>query len=254
MATDSSSVGPLRIPWAAPGADVDFADRTLVGLLDYLGHWLRASLVGTTDAVADACPVGNLFPWDHKGTFVRDEDRRLPLPGLWAWELSSEPTDEWATILYEVVRREIRVQYIYKPIRAPIGERGPKEVIQATGRIFAKATERGRRSDYGFDGDPNGTLIAKSCSWLHWAFKGGRIEPVKMLPAGGQAQAFERKAGDEGVFYLAFTGTFHIWERVELQDADPDEAMGPVALTIATDDDGEGDALDIMERDLPGAS
>lgn len=251
MPTDVSAVGPLPIPWAEASADINFSDRTLVGLLDYLGHWLRVSLVGTTDPVVDACPATNLFPWDHKGTFVRDDDRRLPIPGLWAWELSIEPTDEYATILYEVVRREIRVQYIYKQVRAPIGERGPKEVVQAAGRIFAKATERGRRSDYGFDGAPAGTLIAESCGWRHWKFKGGRIEPVRMMPAGGQAQTFERKLGDEGVFYLAFTATFHIWERIQLQAASVDDVAGPSEFLISHGDDSNPEALPLMDRVVP---
>jgi hypothetical protein len=261
MPTDNTSVGPLSIPVDAGNANEAFQDRTILGLLDYLGHWLRAGLndkLGqmqgpeTSAIVSDVCPVENLFPFNHEGTFVRrNETNAPPLPGMWAWEDSQESSADGATILYDVVRREVRVQYIFPQVMVPKGVNARSGLIPAVSRIMAKAVERGRRSDYGFDGDADGTPIRESCSWLGFAYRGGRAEAAAMLPSGGQSQAATRAAGAEKRFFPSFVGTFWIWERIGLQEPAEADASGPSDFTIAIKDESDDESLDLMERIVP---
>jgi hypothetical protein len=263
MPTDNTTVGPQSLPVASGGANSALEDRTLLGLLDYLGHWLRESLSvktgeqqgpTTSDEIVDACPSSNLFPWNHQGTFVRRIDDALPLPGLWAWEESQERTTDYATILYDVVRREIRVHYIFPQLLVGKGMQARHGLIPAVARVFAKAAERGRRSDYGYDGDAVNTAIWDSCAWRGFKYVGGRFEPAAMLPSGNQTQSAQRAAGAEKRFYPSFVATFHIWERVGLQEADDGEELGIGDFTISVGDDvPDEDAIDLMVRELPAA-
>jgi hypothetical protein len=262
MPTDNTTVGPLALPIASGAANEALEDRTLLGLLDYLGHWLRESLSAkvsdqqgptTSDAIADACPTENLFPWNHHGTFVRrNADDVLPLPGLWAWEESQEATTEHATLLYEVVRREIRVQYIFPQLTAPKGVAARHGLIPAVSRVFAKAAERGRRSDYGFDGDDDNTAIWDSCAWRAFKYRGGQAVAAAMLPSGDRSQGAARAAGAEKRFFPSFVATFWIWERIGLQEPDDGEELGVGDLTISVGDDvPDEDAIDVMVREFP---
>jgi hypothetical protein len=271
MPTDNTTVGPQSLPIAAGAANGSLDDTTLDGLLSYLGHWLRESLneklatqggPTVSAAITDACPVENLFAWNHRGTFVRrDASGALPLPGLWAWEESQEATSEYATLLYEVVRREIRVQYIFPELHLPKGVNARDGLISSVARVFAKAAERGKHSTFGYDDDDIGTPIWESCSWRFWQYRGGRFEPAAMTPGSTQAAASQRAQGAEKRFFPSFVATFWIWERIGLQE--PNEAVadeGTLVIAIAEegdfllddfDDEDFGDAgLDIMERNL----
>lgn len=260
MPSNNTTVGPQSLPVAAGAANAALDDTTLVGLLDYLGFWLRTSLNSklaqqggptTSSAITDACPTTNLFAWNHMGTFVRkNADEALPLPGLWAWEESQETTSEYATLLYEVVRREIRVQYIFPEVMIPKGYNARDGLIPTVARVFAKAAERGKHSAYGYGSDADGTPIWESCSWRFWQYRGGRFEAASMLPGQTSSAASQRAQGAEKRFFPSFVATFWIWERIGLQEAEATDAIadGSMTIQIASDDNETG--LDLMERVL----
>lgn len=264
MPTNTTGVGPLVLPIPTTGANSTLDDTTLVGLLDYLGFWIRLALNAklaeqggptTAGAITNACPAEHLFPWDHQGTFVRalPGGGAVPLPGMWAWDESSEPTTEYATLLYEVVKRTITVQYIFPELSAPKGVVGRNGVLAAVMRAFAKAAEWGRHPTYGFDGDAVNTPIQTSCGWRSWRFKSARQVPVAMLPGTNSvSQSSQRAAGAEKRFFPSLLASFEVWERIELQDASEADDMVPGGLEIQVlDKDISDDALTLMERTLP---
>jgi hypothetical protein len=263
MPTNTTGVGPLTLPIPTTGTNSDLDDVTLVGLLDYLAFWLRLTLNSklaeqggptTAGAITDACPTSHLFPWHHQGTFVRPlpGGGSVPLPGMWAWEESAEPTDEFATLLYDVVKRVITVQYIFPELTAPKGVVGRNGLLAAAMRTFANAAEWGRHPTYGFDGEAVNTPIATSCDWRHWRFKGSKQVLEASLPGtGSTSQAATRAAGAEKRFYPSLLATFEVWERVSLRTASVADDMVPGTTTIQIVDDSISDnALDVMERTL----
>lgn len=263
MPTNTTGVGPLVLPVPTTGADSTLDDTTLVGLLDYLGFWLRLTLDAklaeqggptTAGAVSSACPAEHLFPWDHQGTFVRPlpGGGAVPLPGLWAWDESSEDTTEFATLLYDVIKRTITVQYIFPELTSPKGVVGRNGILAAVMRTFAKAAEWGKHPTYGFDGDAVGTPLQASCGWRTWRFKSAKQTMAATLPnTASSAQSAQRAAGAEKRFYPSLLATFEVWERVGLQEADAADDMVPGDLAIQIVDDSiSDDALTLMERTL----
>ena len=260
MPTDNTTVGPQALPVAAGAANESLDDTTLDGLLAYLRHWLKASLDAklaqqggpeTSAAITDACPEDHVFAWNHRGTFVRkDEAGTKPLPGLWAWEESQESTSEYATLLYEVVRREIRVHYIFPEVMLPKGYNARDGLMPTVARVFAKAAERGKHSTFGYAGADEGTPIWESCGWRHWEYVGGRFEPAAMLPGNTRSAASARAEGAEKRFYPSFLATFRIWERIGLQEPTAADAIADGSLVIQIANDDDETALALMERVL----
>ena len=264
MPTNTSGVGPLVLPVPTTGQNSDLDDATLRGLLDFLGFWLRLSLNDklaeqggptTAGAIASACPTTHLFPWQHQGTFVRPlpGETYAPLPGLWAWEESAEATNEFATMLYECVKRTISVQYIFPELSAPKGIAGRNGLLASVMRTFAKAAEWGRHPTYGFDGDQINTPIATSCGWRNWAFKSARQVLESPMPGtGSTSQSAQRAGGAEKRFYPSLVATFEVWELIHLREPSGSDDMQPGGLIIQVlDEDISENALDVMERDLP---
>lgn len=263
MPTNTTGVGPLVLPVPTTGANSDLDDPTLVGLLAYLGFWVRLTLNdklaeqgGPTvaGAIADACPSSHLFPFDHQGTFVRPlpGETAAPLPGLWAWDESSESTTEYATLLYEVVKRTITVQYIFPELTSPKGVVGRNGVLAAVMRTFAKAAEWGKHPTFGHDGDVVGTPIQNSCGWRYWQFKSAKQTTAASVPgSASSSQSSQRAAGAEKRFFPSLLATFEVWEQIGLQEPDAaDDAIdGDLGIQIV-DDSISDDALPLMERVL----
>lgn len=268
MPTYTSTVGPETLPLPVAGTDSALRDETIVGLLDYLAFWLRTDLSDklaemggptTSAAIIDACPAENLFPWDHGGTFMRVHPSTgattAPLPGMWAWEVSCEPADDYATLLHRsVFRREIRVHYVFPLVQIPDGFNARSGLMSSVGRAFMRAGHFGSHTSYGYDGAPAGEPIWRTLQWR--AFQFVKCEPgrIAVMPSGA-AQNTGGRPGNEGHvqrFYPALSSTWHVWERVEpKQAAYPDDAMQDGTFTILTGDD-VGDTTEILDRVLIG--
>lgn len=233
MPTESNLVGPLMLPVAVAGGDTPLRDQALDGILDYLAHWLKWGLddklaemggPNVASVVTDACPTGNRFPWDHGGSFMRAHDTggvlENPLPGLWAWEESSQWSREFSTLTRDAVERTIKVQYIFPALQAPLGIAARSGVIGAVSRLFWKAAYHGRHSTWAYDGNPAGTQLFRALGLLGFTFVRGRPGRIAATPTAGAAgNGRSRGEGATQRFFPSYEATFSVIEPVGLNAA-----------------------------------
>lgn len=265
------AVGTQTIPLPSVSANAPLRDPTLVGLLDYLGYWIKSALdtrladlqgPESSSTITDACPTGHRFPWDHRGTFMRpqktasDGTMSVPLPGLWAWIESDTTTDEGATLLCEtVMNRVVRVDYVFPEVQLPDGISARSGLVTSVGRIIALALDQGRHPAYGYGSDADGTFITQSLRLMAARFVSG--EPVGLIPrptsSTAGAQGLARSDGAVQRFYPAYQARIHVMERIDPRALVlPDDRLSEMSVTIANGDDAD-DGLDILERVLAAA-
>lgn len=264
-------VGSETIPLQTVSANAPHRDPTLVGLLDYLGFWIKTSLdtrlsefQGPNDSsiISDACPTGHRFPWNHNGTFARPQKvddagtMSVPLPGLWAWVTSETATDEGATLLCEaVLSRVVRVDYIFPELQLPDGINARSGLINSIGRTIALALDQGRHASYGYGSDADGTPICQSLRLLGARFVSGEPKGIITRPTSSTAGAQGHARSDGAVqrFFPVYEATIHVLERVDPRAVVlPDDRLIEGTLTIAQGDDAT-DALDVLDRILSPA-
>lgn len=255
MPSNTSAVGGLTIPVPTGGTDSDLADPTLLGLLDFLGFYIRnglndklAEMGGpvSSAAITNACPAANLFPWKPEGTFVRGS-----LPALFAWEESAEQDFErYATMLRDVVLRKIRVMYVFPQLVKDGGWNNRHGLVPAIGRIMFKAAERQRHPSYGYNGATAGELLKTSIG-VH-AFDivegaEGLLHPVPRAEGTNQRGQVERG-------YPSYSALFHVWEDIAPYQYDSDtDDLAAGNLNIEVDEGNTGTWLDHTDRELSGA-
>lgn len=248
MPIETSAVGSLTLPVETGGALSEFEDPTLLGLLSFLGFYLKDSLddklAELTPTSADACPEANRHPFDPESTYVR-----LGLPALYAWPLNSKRVQQ--TMTYEALEREIKVMYIFEELVKPIGMRARHGLLGAVDRIFAKASERGRHEDYAYGADALGTPIARSLNWVSWEFVGAEQGFASAIPGSSSRAASGSVDSQVQRGYPSLVATFKVVERIEPQTlVDPEERLGDSTLVIETGDEPE-DTFEFLERILP---
>jgi hypothetical protein len=248
---DVNTVGSLALPIDAGDLNESLDDPTLLGLLAYLGHWIKLSLddklanqEGPTTAgvTPDACPVANRFPWDHGGAFMRPVPpaTTAPLPGLWAFERDAAMREE--TLYWSVFDRTIVVQYIFPELVSPIGMGTRNGLMAAVAKTIAKAIERGREASYA-----NGTPLFRALNVQSIDLVSCRQGRLEVIPGGTTAgTGRSNTSGTVHRFYPSVEAVLRVVERIG-----PDTALGIAReddrFTIASGD-APNDGLDVLER------
>ncbi len=250
MPTETADFGPIAIPVPTAGQDSDLEDKTLTGVLDFIGFVIKDGLDGKlgeqrgpvdSNAVSDACPVANRFPWDLGDSFVQK-----PRPSLSAWETSSGPDDGMSTLLYAAYRRDITVRYIFHPVSNPNGMQNRHGLIPIVTKIMARAAERGSHLSYGYNGDPNCTPIHQSLNWLKWRFIGATGGFLNATPGGAANTQVGRNVSYESKVYPFADVQLRVWERMEpLQPSGDVMQDGTIDLKHAEDLPGISRVLEI---------
>lgn len=259
-------IGSSTVPVEAAGTNTRILDPLLLGLLDYFAFWIRltlndklAEMGGPIDsnAITDACPSDHLFTWDHKSTFTRKHTingvERVPLPGMWAWEESSTSTKEGATLWFGAVQRTIRLHWIFPELQVP-GFGGRAGMQRAVGDALLQACDKGLHQDYGYNGDPAGTLILTSLGLHTLSFERGapgRLEerPTASVVGNGGAPA---SSGAVQRFFPAYDCTLKVIELIGQRDIVlPDDALIEGRVTINHGEDANDTTL-VLERTIPG--
>ena len=262
MPTETSAIGSAVVPVPSDGTNTTVEDRTLLGILDFLGFIIKEALdaklteqggpVASTP-LTDACPVDHRFPWDHGGSFMRPHVvdgvlTGVPLPGLWAWEVSSQWSKEGSTLVHDAIEREIKVQYIFPQLSLPDGINARHGLMGIVGKAIARAASRGLHMSYGYNGDGPGTPIWQSLNLLDFQFLRGAQGRLELVPAASTTQGRNNASGAVQHFYPAYEATISVIERIEAPQGIPiTDETNDATLTIAVGDD-VGDTIDVLER------
>jgi hypothetical protein len=236
-------VGSLSLPVDAGANLSSFEDPTLLGLLAYLRHWLRASLnskLGNLSSRAnDACPECNVFPFDPSGTWVRQAH-----PALYAWE--TRATRKPWTLVHDALEREIRVLYIFDDLVLPAGVEPWHGVVGAVGRVFAKAYARKRHPTFAYGDDAAGTALGISLNWVDWNYRSGEPVMLSAIPGGSTRIGGSGSEAQEQRVFFGYQANFTVTERVD-DDADVGEPLTVGTFDIETGDDTSS-TVDFMTR------
>lgn len=245
MSDRTSSVGSMTLPVPAGSSLSSLEDVTLLGLLDYLGFWLKLNLdpklANLTPTSIDACPVANRFPFDPEGTYVRND-----FPALYAWPVKSTRQD-W-TLLYEVLVREIKVMYLFEELVKPDGMEARHGLYAAVDKTFMKAAERGRHAEYRYNDDWGfGDQLARQMNWRTWEYLGADYGFLSPIPGGSTAQGGSGTERQTQSGYPAVMASFRVFERVDQDDFLRADLGTDLTMTISTGDSTE-DVTEFMQR------
>lgn len=257
MPSETSTVGPDTYPVPTGGTDSDLSDTTLLGLLDFFGYLIKQSLDAkltemrgptTSDAITDACPTANRFPFNHQGSFPQRS-----VPSLWAWEESSKWSPEFSTLGNDAIERRIVLEYIFPQLVTPSGRQNRHGLQSAVVRTLFKYGDLKRHQSYGYNGAAAGTPIWRSLNLLF--FRVEECTPGEMAPTPRPTNA---QAGNTGFIvesYPAVRAVVRVVEEVEgLSLSTPDDALEDGTITISTGDvAGDLDNVTIMTRVLEGS-
>lgn len=261
MPTQTSQVGAQVIPVPVAGANSFIAAPTVDGLLSFFGFLIRDGLSAklaemggpiTSAAISDACPVTNLFPYDHQGSFVRPQPgSNVPaLPALYCWETSSTEREE--TLFYQSNVRSITLQYIFPQLAKPnamVGRHGLMGVIQ---KIFARGAARGYHPGFAFGTDANGiayplgTTLIRSLGLVEWMFTSGQPGFLEPIPNIGSNATVGSTSGAVQRGFPAYQATFQVVERIFPPQPSTGDQISDGTTTIAILDGDNPQALDIL--------
>lgn len=253
---DTNTVGSLTLPVDAGSLNEALDDPTLLGLLAFCGHWIKASLDAklanqegptTAGAEVDACPANHRFPWDHGGAFMRPvpPETTPPLPGLWAWERDATMREE--TLVWSALERTIVVHYIFPEVVSPSGMGLRNGLMAAVTKTLAKAAERGRDALFSYGASGDGVPLFRALNVQSVELVSARQGRMEVIP-GGAATGTGRTntAGTVHRFYPSVEAVFRVVERIG-----PDDALAidqaDASFTIASGD-APNDGLDVLER------
>lgn len=257
MPTNKSTVGGLTLPVPEGTLNTALEDPTVLGLLDFLAHWLKygldeklANMQGTS---ATAIPVNATYPYDPDSIFVRTVQQ---LPALYVW-----PHDEYTrphTILKNRRERTIKAAYIFNELVAPSGLRARHGLMGAVGAVFVRAARWGRHRTYGYDTDPDGTPIARSVGIMDWRHRYTQYGMMWRVPGTTEGVPERVGTGGDGSIqrgYPTVKAEFIVNELINndsLIDLPeyPNDVMPDATLSIETGDTTQ-DTVEIMQRVLP---
>jgi len=252
MPTSSRYVGSQLLPLEEAGGDSALLDPTLTGLLAFAGHCIKHNLdaklvemVGPgREPITDACPVGHRFPWDHRGSFMREHDvgggaLAVPLPGLWMWGGSSEYDQECSTLMHDAFKRTISIHYIFPQLSIPLGYRARSGLLSAVERTLRSAFSDLYHPTYN-----NGQMVDTELGLIRVQMLGVQCGEIAPVPRGSRA----RGAGTDGheqKFYPAVQATLMVTERIGQWIEDPiADAVGDIAVEL------DHDTLPTLDRVL----
>lgn len=249
MPSQTSAVGPLPLPIAAGALGDRIADPAVDALLDFLSYSLNASLNAKLANVAGtsttAVPTANRFPFNP--TDPRGHHVRLPVPSLFVWwDGKSQPFERMSAI-YEYRQRELQVLYVFDELPSMAAMTVRAGLLAAVDATFFKAAERGYDPAYAYGSAAAGQLLqfmAADPDLFSFTYQGGSPGRFGInAPEGG---------ADSGRDYPALRGSFLVRERIEQPTMTDEDVAGDVDLTIRASDGSSSQAVDLMQRYLPG--
>lgn len=252
MPTNSSYVGGLDLPVPPGDLNSELTDPAVRGLLDYLAFWLNYTLspklsnIQGTSAVA--VPKNNRFPFNPDTVFVREA-----LPALYVWGTNST-YKEW-TLVWGMRTRTINAMYVFDPLQTPKGMIVRHGLENAADATFARASDWGRHRQYGYNGDPPNTPIAKSVGLKRWDYQQFTSGLIWKIPTGaggeGGGSFGNGTDGAERRWFPSVRGTFSV-EQLIGRDTPlyPDDVNSDISVDIQTGDNTQ-DTVTIREGFLP---
>ncbi len=264
MPTDTSAVGGLTLPIPAGGQDSALTDPVLVGLLDYLAHYLRASLNtklaemrGPTSAaaVSDVAPASRLYPWDHDGTWSRvigtadtKLPDRLPQPAMWGWSGPETPDTTHSTIANEAVKRTLSIEWIFPELQVPDGTNNRAGLQHAVAATLWKAEERNRHETWAANAQVHETLGIMG--WRILDCVPGRLQT---RPQQIQQRQSQGGTGDVKRYHPCVRARIEVVERIgDRTMVDPDDVLLDFTLDMNTAENGDPDTVTVLSRIAPG--
>lgn len=262
MTSLASNVAALSLPLEAGAANARIPEPLVVGLLAYLGFWIKwgtdAKLAtikgplvtaGSSVAITDACPLANRLPYNPGTWWVRFMTEATA-PALWVWAKGSKRTK--LSTVYDIRERQMGFLYAFPEVLAPRALVTRFGLMSAVDALIIRALDRGAHPDYenGVQfcdtiADPNTLELAFDSS--EEGFEASR--PETGAGAGGRADG-----GFEQYGFPTLRGTIVARERVSGDSfEDPGDILGDIDVTITHNEYGDvSDGLTILEGVLPG--
>lgn len=150
-------VGSQKLQVEAGPSLSNFEDKVLLGLMDYLGFWIKHSLDAKlrvqSPTSPDALPTANRFPWDPASYFVQNR-----FPALYCWSQGPGTMTQFTTLKWSR-RREISLTYLFDELVGAGGLTARHGLIPFAEAAVMYGMQQGMHPDYSFDGDALGTPI-----------------------------------------------------------------------------------------------
>ena len=148
--------GVMTIPVSAGSMLSTFQDKTILGLMDYIGWYIKYAiddkLATLPPTSSDAAPAANRYPWNPGTTFVQNG-----FPAIYMWQESSVLEQE--TLIYYKRIRRLGFKYYFDEVVSPGGLQARHGLIPAVDAALQLAFATGRHPSYSYDGDAAGTPI-----------------------------------------------------------------------------------------------
>lgn len=243
-----TTVGTQALPAPPQDADGRIEDPTVAGLLDFAAFMIKwaldarlAEIHGPTDgnAIVDACPVANRFPFNPETTHVR-----AGKPALFVWWDGASQVAEWTTIFGRRTRT-IKALYLFPETVLPTGMRARAGLPAIVDAVFAKLANEMFHPDYGYNGAPPGTDIATSLNWIDFSYEGGTQGMVFEVPGNTTVADQGKSGGQIQRGYPSMLGSFTVVERIDVSTmVDPTDVALDTLVDIRTNE--QGDLSDTM--------
>ncbi|MBU0572038.1 MAG: hypothetical protein KKC50_08370 [Candidatus Omnitrophica bacterium] len=244
MPTNESAVGGFLQPIPAGTLNSELVDPTVRGILDYLAFWLTWGMNAKMGNMQGRSPTilapAAVFPYDPNAIYVRQS-----LPALYVW--CAREYEEQVTLLRHCRRRDIFAQYIFQELVSPQGMTAREGLLGNVAAIFARAITWGRHYDYGYNGDPPGTPIARSVGMMAWRYRNSEYGMSWKHPGTTEGVPERMGTGGDGAVQWGYpTCKTHIevWERIDVdRPIDlpnvPNDLMPDIQMTMETGDTTE---------------
>lgn len=229
MPTTTTYIGTQAYPLPTGGLDSPLRSPLVDGLLGYFGHWISTALSPklaemrgpvSSEAVTDACPAENRFPWNHNGTFMRQVGTplRTPLPALYIWLVSTGTSPYYTTLWYNTQRKRLTLQWIFHELSVPDGYAARSGLTEAVADAVWQGVDKGRHPNY-LGGQPIHEILNISGIELD-SGQWGNLSQRPTDSAAGRAGA----AGSEGAkqkFFPTYIAQLSVFAKTGDWEADP---------------------------------
>jgi hypothetical protein len=252
----STTIGATEIPVPAGAAHSPIRDPLVVGLLDYLGHWIKETLdaklptLGGPDTVAvtDASPTATRYMFDPRGWWVRAMVQ-TKTPGLWIWHRGSKRI-EYSTV-HDFRERNIGLLYAFPELSGPRGMPTRAGLMTAVDAALFRALERGSHPTY-----QNGAMFVSTIAGvnaLRVVYQDCQIGFEFAAPQTGAGAGGQPDGGFEQYGFMTLRATIMSRERVGADTPeDPADVNDGLAADIKVSELGLDDPVAYMTRWLAG--
>lgn len=242
MPTNAGTIGAMALPSPAETIDTALADPVVMGLLDYLAHWLNwglnAKLVVQIGTSAEAVPALNRFPFDPGRVFVR-----RALPALYVWCPDAGILTEWTT-MRRMRTRTIKVQWVFDELASPQGVELRHGLLVAADNLLALAESQDEHQTWPVSGFPDiapGESFGRAFGLRKWVKQAAQFGAMWGVPS---PSSLPGGPGDGAAQYgyPTLQTSFLIEELIDRENYTADDIITTTADTILG-----GDHLDDLQ-------